>query len=644
MLNVIGDAEYKGFVLRESFEVDGRIVVLTGKNGVGKTRLLESIKELSTKVFCSGRELGSSEIVFLAQSSLVPSFGQGYNDDAYVSKVKGTIEYFIRNKQDFIDPYDENKAVARMMNRQMVRGQNSLSYAKLHELCRIISGKINLPIAELNEEHIKLNFDELSDTLFGISDVSLISNSYRRRINDNEYNEWRALHKQKDVIFVAPDKVAEHFGLKPWDVINSILDEVFDGKFIFSTPDENSEIYDYVAQLKLKDNGQHLTPDSLSSGEKTLLWLVLTLFNTQYGKTISSAVPKLLLIDEPDAFLHPKMVEKLYAVLNSFTSIFDAFVFITTHSPTTVALAPANSIHVVNEVGAVLVDKDLAISELLDGVDQISLDPENRLHVFVESFYDSNLFSALYAHLRGMDDAIDSKVSLSFIPSGEKVPSGRIVDAMHSLVTDDDELVSKVVAAINGVGSCAHVYGAVESFAENSSKYVRGVVDWDLHNKPKPGVVVFAEGYAYTTENVGLDPISILLLLHMDKSDKYPVVDLCGEAVLWGEWVKRSDLLQVSLDRYLERVMESPNNKDMEIEYVSEIRLLTDRRYLRMGGELEGRVIAAYPSLKSYIGNGAKRDLKYTVVTKSMITLMGGKFIPVQFVRLFKELQASRAR
>jgi recombinational DNA repair ATPase RecF len=48
MLNVVGEAEYKGFVLRKSFEVEGRIVVLTGKNGVGKTRLLESIKALST--------------------------------------------------------------------------------------------------------------------------------------------------------------------------------------------------------------------------------------------------------------------------------------------------------------------------------------------------------------------------------------------------------------------------------------------------------------------------------------------------------------------------------------------------------------------------------------------------------------------
>lgn len=644
MLNVAGGAIYKGFVLQKPFEVKESVVVLTGKNGVGKTRFLESIKQLSTKIFYMGRELTSNDIVFLPQSSLVPSFGHGYNDGAYVAKVKSTIEYFIRSKQDFIDPYDINKDAARMMSQQMNHLQGSLSYAKLYELCVAIAEKLNLSVADLTEEHIKLNFNELSDTPFGVSDLSKISNSYRRRIDENEFNEWRASAKQKDVVYVAPEKIDEYFGPKPWDAINSILEDVFDGKFAFSTPDEKSDVYDYVAQLKLKVNGQVLTPDSLSSGERTLLWLVLTLFNTQYGKTISSAVPKLLLIDEPDAFLHPKMVEKLYTVLNKFTAKFGAFVFITTHSPTTVALAPADSIYVVDEDGAVSVEKDFAISELLDGVNQISLDPENRLHVFVESFYDANLFSALYSHLRGRAGAIDSKVSLSFIPSGEKIPKDRIVDALHSLVSNDEELVSKVVAAINGVGSCTHVYGAVESFTEASSKYVRGVVDWDLHNKPKPGVVVFSEGYAYTTENMGLDPISILLLLHMDKGDDYPIVSICGEAVSWGEWLKRLDLLQVSLDRYLERVMGTPNSRDAEIEYVSGVRLLTDRKYLLMCGELERRVIAAYPGLKSYIGNGAKKDLKYTVVTKSMLKLLGGDFIPVQFVRLFKELQASRLR
>ncbi|SDX78035.1 ATP-binding protein [Pseudomonas sp. NFACC08-1] len=643
MLKVIGGVDYKGFLLEQPLEIEGRIVVLTGKNGGGKTRFLESIRDLASRVFCGDNEIEKSNIVFLAQSALVPAFGMPVDDYSHVAGVRRTIEYFVRNRQEFNEPYDQNKDQHHMMYSRGIEGRPALSYGKLHNLCRIVSERLSLPVDKLDVEHIRVHFDEVLDSPFGSGDISLISNSYRRRLYENEFNAWRASRGNKEISFVEEDEVDKVFGPKPWDLINSILEMVFDKKFIFSVPDEESEVFDYVAQLMLKDSGEFLGPDSLSSGEKTLLWLAITLFNTQYRKTLESAVPKLLLIDEPDAFLHPKMVEKLYTFLNLFTTVFDAFVVVTTHSPTTVALAPS-SVYVVDEGRVVLVDKDLAISELLDGVGQISIDPENRLNVFVESFYDANLFSVLYAHVRGVEAEIDSKVSLSFIPSGETVPSARIVDAMRSLVSKDQELISNVVQAINGVGSCSHVYGAVEKFTDVNSKYVRGVVDWDLKNKPAPGVVVFAENYAYTTENIALDPISILLLLHLDKGIEYSMFTLCGEDVPWTAWICRLDLLQTSLDRFVERVLGSPSQRDVELEYISGVKLLTDKRYLFMDGALERMVIAAYKGLNSYLGNGPKKDLAYTVVTKSMLKITGGRFIPVQFVQMFKKLQVSRPR
>ncbi|NWB72591.1 ATP-binding protein [Pseudomonas sp. G5001] len=644
MLKFVGGAEHKGFFLQQSFEADGRILVLTGKNGVGKTRFLESIIEGKSETYCAGDKVERANMVFLAQSSLVPSFGQIIDDASYVLRVDRTVDYFVRCKKDFVDPYDLSKSGLGMMHSRGLDSNPGLSYSKLYELCQIISKKLNIPVSELDGENIRVNYSDILDTPLGVSNLSLISNSYMRRIYENEFNSWRASKRNKKISFIDVDKISEVFGPEPWSLINSILKSVFDDKFIISVPDEEYEVFDYVAQLKLQGSEEFISPESLSSGERTLLWLALTLFNTQYQNTLTSSIPKLLLIDEPDAFLHPKMVEKLYTVLSLFTTIFGTYVIITTHSPTTVALAPDKSVYVVCDGDVKPVEKDLAISDLLDGVDQISIDPENRLHVFVESLYDANLYSALYTYLRGTENAIDSKVSLSFTPSGEKVPISRIVEAMKSLVSSDEELISNVVAAINGVGSCAHVYGAVNSFTDPSSKYVRGVVDWDLKNKPEPGVIVFAKDYAYTTENVALDPISILLLLHMDKESEYSIFNLCGENVSWTDWMGRPDLLQISLDRYLERILGCQNSKDAELTYISGVQLRTDKQYLLMGEGLEKRVIAAYNGLKSYIGNGPKKDLKYTVVTKSMLKMSGGRFIPIQFAHLFKELQLSRRR
>lgn len=637
MLEVLSKVEYKGFLLSEAFSSANSVLVLTGRNGSGKTRFLESVKSLASVVNYNGSELLGSEVVLLKQSALVPNFSLGYNELDYASRVQLTIGYFERNKQDFIDPYSDIKAEPGMMHHVDV-GRAPLSYEKLYKLCQSISFLLGKAVEDLTSEDIKLHFHDGIEHLFGSSELAVICNSYRQRIDHNSYNVYRAQVKGMNVSFVPEAEVESCFGPKPWEIINSILGDVFEGKFLFSVPDEACDKYNYYPKLLLLGGDEVVSVDDLSSGEKTLLWLALTLFNTQYGKSFVLSAPKLLLIDEPDAFLHPKMVEKMYVVLESFTRVFGSVVIITTHSPTTVALAPDESVFIVDERSVTLVDKDLAISDLLDGVNQISIDPENRRHVFVESHYDSNLYSMLFAHLRKESSLIDSKISLSFIPSGEKLPQGRIVDALRGTANMEEGLIFKVVAAINGVGSCSHVYGAVESFGPLSGKYVRGVVDWDKVNTPAPGVVVFSQGYAYTTENLALDPFSILLLLHIEFGDKYTIGNICGEDVSWTDWMARSDLLQTSLDRFIEITLGGVNAQDEEIKYTSGRVFLTDGRYLLMGGELEGKILKAFPELKGCIKNSVGKDLKYTVVNKSMLRFSRGAFIPVQFLDLFKQL------
>jgi ABC-type multidrug transport system ATPase subunit len=634
MLKVSGKLEYKGFLLGESFSSASSVLVLTGRNGSGKTRFLESIKRLASVADCGGGELAGGDIVLFQQSALVPNFSLGYNDLDYASKVQQTIDYFERSKRDFIEPYSDVKAEGGDYH---VGGP--LSYAKLYRLCQSISGLLGKAVEDLTSEDVKLHFHDALDHPFGSSSLAVICNSYRRRIEENAYNIYRAQIKKLNVSFVPEAEVASCFGPKPWETINSILRSVFDGKFLFSVPDEACDRYTYFPQLLLWGSDELVKVEDLSSGEKTLLWLALTLFNIQYESSFVLNAPKLLLIDEPDAFLHPKMVEKMYVVLESFARVFGSVVIITTHSPTTVALAPDESVFVVSERSVTLVDKDLAISDLLDGVNQISIDPENRRHVFVESFYDSNIYGLLFSHLRRETPAIDSKISLSFVPSGEKLPQGRIVDALRGIARMEEDIIVKVVAAINGVGSCSHVYAAVESFGALSGKYVWGIVDWDEVNVPTKGVVVFAQDYAYTTENLALDPLSILLLLHLEHADKYTFEVICGEDVFWTDWMMRSDLLQVSLDRFVEKIIDDVNARDVELSYTTGKSFFTDNRYLRMKGGLERKVLEVYPELKGCIKNGPEKDLKYTVVNKSMLRFSRGAFIPVQFLDLFTRLQ-----
>ena len=87
-LVIKGIKEFKGFLLKEDIELESDIVVLTGRNGSGKTRLLESIMNRSSEVFIDGQVLSKLEVSMIAQTALHPNFGAAYNDAQFERKIK----------------------------------------------------------------------------------------------------------------------------------------------------------------------------------------------------------------------------------------------------------------------------------------------------------------------------------------------------------------------------------------------------------------------------------------------------------------------------------------------------------------------------------------------------------------------------
>lgn len=360
VLNIKGQKEHKGFQLKLSADVDSDIVVLTGKNGSGKTRLLESMQNRSSEVKIDGELIDSQEISIVGHSALNPNFGHGYDASQLQARVTGTLRFYDQIRNDFDLPYDQNRA--NQYSRSSMGRDYGLDYMSLFRLVSSISQTLGKPASELTHDEIILHFEEPANNILGTQSLSAISNQYIRRKEQNEINEWKNTIKNVDVDYLTDEEFVDVFGNKPWLTINEILNDTFEGKFQFNIPDETSKSYAYQAQLIQNDTGKPVGVDALSSGEKTLLWLALTLFNSQYYNSTIVKVPRVLLIDEPDAFLHPKMVVKMYKVLDSFQRNFGSKVIITTHSPTTVALAPDNSVYIIEQGVLTLVEKDVAIS------------------------------------------------------------------------------------------------------------------------------------------------------------------------------------------------------------------------------------------------------------------------------------------
>lgn len=146
----------------------------------------------------------------------------------------------------------------------------------------------------------------------------------------------------------------EKYGPKPWDVVNKILGSFESLQYRVNSP-EGLDIFTPF-QLEL----EHISKpnlkvgfESLSSGERILMALVATV----YTSASDGYFPDLLLLDEVDATLHPSMIRNMLGVVRDVFLANDVSVILVSHVPTTIALAPEESIYVMNPSGPARIEK-----------------------------------------------------------------------------------------------------------------------------------------------------------------------------------------------------------------------------------------------------------------------------------------------
>ena len=180
-----------------------------------------------------------------------------------------------------------------------------------------------------------------------------------------------------------PELIAEYQRRNPppWDTLRNVLSEMREAAgdgglfdFDFSDPADlrldmsNYQEFSFKSDMTNRTSSARYELNSLSSGEKILMALCLASFNQRLGKRR----PKLLLLDELDTVLHPSMVAALVAALRSLFVDHDCGILMTTHSPMTVAALPETDVFQVvrkrEEVSLTPTTTTLAVEELSEGI------------------------------------------------------------------------------------------------------------------------------------------------------------------------------------------------------------------------------------------------------------------------------------
>ena len=167
----------------------------------------------------------------------------------------------------------------------------------------------------------------------------------------------------------------------PWETLREILshmreevggDELFN--FEFSNPEHDRLNHATHQQYSFRSNMTNLSTGAsydlrtLSSGETILMCVCLIWFNQELGRRR----PDLLLLDELDALLHPSMVSALVACLRRLFVANGTRVLMATHSASTVAALNDGEIFCLTRRRGVLklrpVTRSEAVEELSDGI------------------------------------------------------------------------------------------------------------------------------------------------------------------------------------------------------------------------------------------------------------------------------------
>lgn len=402
------------------------LTIITGLNGTGKSQLLSIIRNSyysTSKNHAYNLEISDiakerNGVLYWSAGGLNLGFGNksfGYDDLKFIiqylkAKISGnslTLSDLMQDDNDF-DPNSHQYA------------KNQLKHHLLRKSDKIIDElekRVGKSREKISGPDISYHFPE--EIL--LEDLDLFNQDSLEMIFFMYLYKKTAIERESIEVNLPDDS--------PWDVLNNIMDrlgldyEIIEPKLELVEPIFQNAFYDVLSErfklsIKSKTSGEEISFSDISSGEKVLLSLGLLIYYSQNRNQSR----KLLLLDEPEAHLHPSLTKHFFQVIHDFfIREYGGKVVMTTHSPSTIALSPENDYCKIfciekNPTMIYNVQKAKAISILSSGLLLIS---DNTKYVVSEGKNDKPFYTKIYNTLTN-NNLINNYPSIVFIPAKGK--------------------------------------------------------------------------------------------------------------------------------------------------------------------------------------------------------------------------------
>ena len=578
------------------------LTILTGVNGVGKTHLLKAIKDGAISI----EAIPPSEIIYFDWSSLYnlsstkaerllikPSHSDLRRAietarNLYAGSLEGSLSRL--NIQSESNPWVtlrshpdiwDNKEIVGVFESAERHALHTMSTGKaVHAFALSLTQDARFILLDDREiENINLTHS-VGGQAMTVTDLGKVMMAY---FELDLFNKLCQLDQSEGRTPELEPLSAEEFvrvhGPPPWTLLSEVLQQL--GLDFEITGPRSYSSSGFTPTVRNRGTGETINLEHLSSGEKMLMALAVSTYASTTNDVRANDKTKLVLLDEIDAPLHPSMTRTMLSIIQeTLIDRLGCSVILATHSPTTVAIAPEESIHVMrpDRPGVERLSREQAVRLLTAELPTLSLDFTGRRQVFVESAYDAQRYEALY---QAFKDRLDSPFSLSFIGSGSK-------------------------GGEEG-GGCQAVQEVVNMLRKHGNRSVWGLIDWDSKNDGNKHVHVLAPGRRYSIENCLLDPLLVVALICDANSGvdrrKLGVRPGEGMGLLLAETAKtRRQELIIQVQRLIleERFAEAPTE---EVAYGGGFSHEVSQAYLRFRGhDLTKRALDAFKSLRKHRG------------------------------------------
>ena len=590
---------YKSLIAGREVELPD-FCVLTGKNGSGKSHFLEALSQRNiSEIVVDATPIASTEVKYIAFNGLNPDINSDCNQNT-LNQITQECKAFLIEAQNRWKRSNVTVDKHRWLleNKDRIAHNSNKSILFVAAIENILK-KAKKDFDEITEDEFSFYIDildlEEKDAFRG--QFATIFKSYYIRYDENEYNKYENEKRHTSHVVLSDDEFIDMYGPKPWEFVNNILKDA-NLPYVVSDPEGSNRNSTFHFCLKNAEKNIEIQPRDLSTGEKVLMSLALAIYNSSED----SIKNKVLLIDEPDAPLHPEFSKFLLATLkNHVVQKAGVKVVISTHSPTTVAMADEESIFEMDrdEKIPLKVTKEQALSILTKGIPSLRVSIDKRRVVFVESQYDAENYEKIF-ELVGAFSSFGTQ--LSFHASHNR--SGTNCDDVFSLLNK--------LQFVDGT---------------------YGLVDFDNKNSSTRNVKVMGEfgEKRYTIENYILDPIFIGLALIRDN------LAHCPQNISYMGFTSASHEIRQSL---VDWILSELNFNGSKINYKTicgETFSVDESWFTMKGHELEEKIKTKWGGVNQIISsyrNKGDNALKCALLDKTIRDYP--QFLSNDFVDLFR--------